>query len=242
VVAGDDPDVLVQPVAAHGRAVAAAPIRRDRPLAPVDEGDRAVPQPGEVVDGLADALGVRRPHHVHPVGGNPAPDHHHGQLPRERTEVGGRRHRAQQHQRLAAEVDQRLDRPALVTGAGHRAQHHVVALPLGDLVEVLDQLGMEGAADVHHHADQVGPPPGEQAGGPVPAVAQRGGRLQHPLARCRAGTGRVAQHHRHRRRGHPDPCADVLEPRTATGTRRIAVRDPVHRPLRHVQRFSDRRS
>jgi hypothetical protein len=215
VVAGQDKDVVGEAVAAHGRPVAAAAVGGDRPPAPVDMGDRAVPQPGQVVDGLADPLGVGRADHVHGVAGDPAPDHHHRELPAEGGQLGGRGDRAQQDQGLAAEVDQGLGGPALVAGAGHRAQDHVVAVALGRLVEVLDQLGVEGAAHHHLHPDQVGPPPGEQAGRPVGAVAELGGRLQDPLAGGRAGPGGARQHHRHRGRRHPDPGGHVLQPGTA---------------------------
>jgi hypothetical protein len=215
VVAADDLEVAAQAVAAHGRAVAAAAVGGDRPPAPVDVGDRPVPEAGQVVDGLADPVGVGRADHVDAVGGDPAADHHHRQLPAQVGQLGRRGDRAEQDQGLAAEVDQGLDGPALVPGAGHRAQHHVVATALGGLVEVGRQLGVEGAAQLHQHPDQVGPPPGEQAGRPVGAVAQLGRRLQHPLTGGRARPGGVAQHHRHRGRGHPDPLGDVLEPRAA---------------------------
>ena len=174
-----------------------------------------MPEVGQVVDDLADPLGVGRPDHVDPAAGDPAADHHHRQLPPQGGELGGGGDRAEEDQGLAAEVDQRLGGPALVAGAGHRAQDDVVAAALGGLVEVLDQLGVERAAHLHQHPDQVGPPPGEQAGRPVGAVAELGGRLQHPLAGGRAGAGGAGQHHRHRGRGHPDPLGDVLEPGSA---------------------------
>jgi hypothetical protein len=215
VVAADDPDVALQAVAAHGRAVAAAAVGGDRPPAPVDMGDRTVAKPGQVVDGLPDAVGVGRADHVDAVGADPPPDHHHRQLPAKGGQLGRRGDRAQEDQGLAAEVDQGLDGPALVPGAGHGAQDHVVALALGRLVEVLDELGVEGAARFQQHPDQVGPAPGEQAGRPVRPVAQLGGRRQHPLAGGGAGPGSAREDHRHRGRGHPDPRRHILKPRPA---------------------------
>ena len=105
-----------------------------------------MPQPGQVVDGLPDTVGVGRTDNVDPVAGDPAADHHHRQLPAQGDQLGGRGDRAEQDQGLAAEVDQGLGGPALVTGPGHGAKDDVVALPLGRLVEILDQLGVEGAA------------------------------------------------------------------------------------------------
>ena len=66
VIAGDDPQVAGEAPPAHGLPVPAAAVRRYGPAAPVDEGDVAMAQAGEVADRLGDAPVVRGPHHVHP--------------------------------------------------------------------------------------------------------------------------------------------------------------------------------
>ena len=55
---------VLEAVAAHRHAVAASPVGGDRALAPVDEGDVAVAQPGQVLDGQGDAPVVGRADHV----------------------------------------------------------------------------------------------------------------------------------------------------------------------------------
>jgi hypothetical protein len=106
MVAANDPDVVGQAVAAHGRAVAAAAVGGDRPPAPVDIGDRAVPKPGQVVDDLADpSASADRTTSTAPPN-DPAPDHHHRQLP-PKGAASRARHRAEEDQGLAPEVDQR---------------------------------------------------------------------------------------------------------------------------------------
>src|ERR1700716_2622793 len=88
---------------------------------------------------------------------------------------------------------------------------------------MLDELGMEHVPDIHHHAEQVPAPPGEQPGVPVGSVPKPRGNLQHSTARRRTGTRRIAEHERYRSRGQSDLSGDVLQPRTSTCTGTVVV-------------------
>jgi hypothetical protein len=192
VSARDDPLGGGQPVPAHRRAVSAAPKRRDRALPAVNERDVAVPEPDQVVDRLGHAEIVGGPHHVD-VRARLLTDDHDRELPAQCAELRDRCDRAQQDESLAAEVQQRVDRAPLVPARGHGAEHQVVAAALAGLVQVLDQLGVEGTADVEHDAEQPGTPAGEQAGGPVRPVAEPVRGLPDPAPGLLAGPGPVAQ-------------------------------------------------
>ena len=166
------------------------------------------------IDGLRDALVVGGPDHIDAGGGDRPTDHHHRELSVQGGQALGRSLRTEQDQGLAPGVEQRLDRPRLVAAAGDGAQDQVVAVPLGGLVDVLDELGVEGVADVQHDADQSAASAGQHARRPVRAVAQAGGRSQHALPGGGARSGDATEHHRHRRRGDADLGGDVLQART----------------------------
>ena len=199
--------------------VALPPETRDRAARAVHKDDGAVAEAGEVLDGQGHAAVVRRADDVDPGRAQAASDGDDGVL---RSEGGQRslgQPRSEQQQRLTAEVEQRLDGPALPMGAGQGAHDDVIAASVGSDVYLLEQLGVEGAADVHRHAEELGAAPGEQAGGAVRAVADRTGRLEHRLAGLRARAGLSTQHQRGRRRGHSRSRGDVLQAR-ADWTRR----------------------
>jgi hypothetical protein len=65
--------------------------------------------------------------------------------------------RAEQDQRLTPELQQRLDRAALIVASGHRAEHDLVALAVCSLLDAFDQFGVEGIAHVHRDAKVPGP-------------------------------------------------------------------------------------
>ena len=178
---------------------------------PVDEGDPPVPERGEVVDRGLEALAVGCQHAGH-LGRAGTPDGH-GRAQRcERRQVGIRQLRSEQHQRLAAEVEQRLGGPVLVGARGGGAQDEVEPTVRRGAVERSHQLGVERAADVEQHPEQVRAPTGEQARGAVGAVAQVGRGRAHGLRGARAGPGAAAQHQRRRGRGHPGTLRDVDQP------------------------------
>jgi len=214
VVARDHLEVLAEAVPAHRPLVATAPAGRDGSATAVDIGDATVAEAGEVVDRLRDALVVGGANDVDPVGADGTADHDHREPAVERGEARGRRFGAQQHEGLAAGVEQRLDRPRLVPGPRDGTEHEVVPGQLRGRVDVLDELGVEGVPDVHHHADETAPAAGQEAGGPVRPVAESCGRLQDTLAGGLARSRNTAQHERHRRRRHSDRGGDVRQPRT----------------------------
>ncbi len=157
-------------------------------------GDAPVPEAGQVLHGLRHALVVGGPDDVDAVRRHRASHGDHRQLSGQGAQPGGRRVGTQQDQRLAPRVEEGLHRSPVVAGPGDRAQDQVVAVLLGSLVDVLDQLGVERAADVHHDADEPAAPAGQQAGGTVGPVTQAARRVEDPIARGSAGAGRPAQH------------------------------------------------
>jgi hypothetical protein len=107
-------------------------------------------------------------------------DHRHP-LP-QRLQPLDRQLRGEQHEGLAAQVEQGLDDPLLVVARGDRAQRDRVAGGVGGQLQLLGQLGAEGVAQDQRHAQHPGPPAGQQAGRAVGPVAEAGGGLQDPLA------------------------------------------------------------
>ena len=200
VAALDQLDLIGQPVIAHRAPVATAPQVGDRARPAVDVGDTAVAEAGEVLDGLRHALVVGRPNHIDIVGCDRPSDHHHRELAAQSGQPLDRCFRTEQDQRLAAGVEQRLDGPRLVAAARDRAQHEVVAVPIGSVVDVLDELRVEGVVDVHHDADETAASAGQRAGRPIWAVAEALGRGQHALPGGRARSGDAAKHEGDRRR------------------------------------------
>ena len=172
-------------------------------------------QAREVGDGLGDALVVGGPDDVDGRGRDGAADRHHRKLPVQLGEVLGGSLRADEDQGLAAGVQQRLHRPALVAAPGDGAQDEVVAATVGGLLDVLHELGVERVGDVHDHADEPAAPAGQQARRPVRPVAQLRRRLQHALPGGGARPRDAPEHERHRRGGHPGGRGDVAEPRAA---------------------------
>ena len=88
-------------------------------------------------------------------------------------------------------------------------------VPVGGLVDVLDELGMEGVTDVHDHADEPTTATGQRTGRPIRAITQASGGGDDALTGRRARPGDVAQARvrpsplRHRRRPRRHPAADV---------------------------------
>ena len=67
-------------------------------------------------------------------------------------------------------------------------------MPLGGLVDVFDELCVEGVADVHHDADQSAASARERARRPIRSVAEPSGRGQHALPGCGAWSGDTPEH------------------------------------------------
>jgi hypothetical protein len=177
----------------------------------------------QVADRLSDALVIRRPHHVHGSGRDPAPDHHDGELTTQSIEPPGGIIGAEQDERLTPEVEQDLDGPPRVAAGRHGAQQQVVAAGRGGRVEFADEVGMKGVADVHQHAKVAAPPPGQQAGRPVSPVTQLLRGLQDPGSGRFARTRLVPEHERYQPGRNSGQGRDVGQPRTPAGGRRRVV-------------------
>src|SRR5437870_2722268 len=125
-----------------------------------------------MADRLRDTLVICRPYHVDGGGPDPAADHDDGEFLAECVQPPSWVIWAKQDKRLAAKVEQDLGRSPLVTRGRHRGEHQVVAELRGGCVEIRDEFGVEGIAYVHHHAEMVTAPSGQQAGRPVGPVAK----------------------------------------------------------------------
>src|SRR5262245_22139915 len=142
--AGQDAGLAVEAVEAHRLAVAAAAVGGAGGAAAVDVGDAAVAGGDEMVDGLVESLVVGGADDVD-VAVADGPGHHdHGQAGGEVGQVGGRRPRAEQDERLAAVLEQAAHGASLVTGRGDGAERQLVAALVGRLVEAADEVAMEG--------------------------------------------------------------------------------------------------
>ncbi len=112
-------------------------------------------EPGEVLDGEPDPDVVGRAHDVDPGGLGAPADGDDVVLLGESRELRVGQVRTEQEQRLAPEVEERLDGAALVPGAGQGADDDVVAALVGSGLEVLEELGVEAAANVHRDTEQL---------------------------------------------------------------------------------------
>jgi len=121
--------------------------------------------------------------------------------------VGGVR--AEQHQSLAAVLQQARHRALLVAIGGDGAERQLVAEPVGRAVEPADQIAVEGVLDPEHHAEQPAAVAAQPPGPGVRTVAQLVRRPQDPLPGPRAGPGHVPDHDRDQRHRHPGPGGHV---------------------------------
>jgi hypothetical protein len=195
----------------HRGAVAAAALGRPRRAAAVDMRDLPVTQPHQVRDRLPYPFLVVRPYDVDGRVAHVAGDHHHRDLPGELAEARPGGLGTEEDQRLAAVVQERLDRAALVTAGRQRAERDVVAGRLGRGVDALQQVGVERLVRAERDPEQPGPAAGQQPGTRVGPVAELGRAGQDPLAGLLAWARRAADDQRDQRAGHTRTGRDVLQ-------------------------------
>ena len=90
-------------------------------------------------------------------------------------------------------VQQRFDGARFIVAACDGTEQNVVSVPVGGLVEVLDEFGVEGVTDVHDHADESTAATGQRTGRPIRAITQAGGGGGDALTGRRARPGDAAQ-------------------------------------------------
>jgi hypothetical protein len=148
-------DLAGQAVAAHGGAVAAAPVGGAGHAAAVDVDDVAVAEGNQVVHGLAGSVVVGGPHDLHAGRGRRQPpgDADDRQLRGELLQPRGWGLRAEQDQRLAPVGEQRVGGALLVAAGGHRAERELVPGRLGHRVQAFHQVGVERALQAEPHAE-----------------------------------------------------------------------------------------
>ena len=92
------------------------------------------------------------------------------------------------------------------------AQHEAVVLALGDVLDAPQHRGEEGVLDVgDDRRPQRGALPAQGPGRPGRLVAERLGRLAHPLGALGRHGGGAVEHPRHRRGAHPGLAGDVAD-------------------------------
>jgi hypothetical protein len=170
-----------------------------------------VPELDEVVHGLLEPGRVVRAHDVHRPVPHRAGDDHHREPGRECRQVDRRRLRAEQHQRLAAVLQQAPHRALLVAPRCHRAQRQLVAHPVRRRVQPAHQVAVERVLHAEHHAEQPAAAAAQQPGADVGAVAQLVRDGQHSLPSRRARAGHLPHDDRHQRRRDVGTRRDVRE-------------------------------
>ena len=197
VVTGEDLDAPGQPVAAHGGPVATPALVGAWHGAAVHVRDGPMAKPGQVVDGLPQAIGVGGSHAVHAGGPDTAVDVDDRYLLGDRRQLSWAGLGADHDDRLAAHSQQILHGLLFVAPGRHGAEHDGVTAPLGGGVERLDDVHVVRVAhgEQHPQLPAAGAPQKLRRG--VGTVAQFPGHLEHALARLRTGPGLVAEDQRH---------------------------------------------
>ncbi len=171
--------------------------------------DLAMPQPDQMIDHQPEAVPVGGAHDVDARGGGRATDHHHRHRPPEALQLRDRQIRPEQDQRLAAEVEQGLDRPELAVGLGDRTQHDLVAVAVRGRLDRLDHVAVKGVAHPHRDAQMLGAAQLEQAGGAVGAIAEALGRREDPRPGALTRPGHSPEHDRDQRLRDPGSLGHV---------------------------------
>ena len=128
---------------AHGGAVAVTAFGGAGGFLAVDVRDLVVPKVGEVLDGEADAGHVVGPDHVHGARAERSGDHDDRQAFGELLDRPAGKCRADEDERFAAVVEQRLHGAGLVASRCRGAEGQLVAGAVDGLVELFDYLGVE---------------------------------------------------------------------------------------------------
>ena len=204
------------PAGPERRPVSGEPVHRRADLArPGDAGDPLVAAVDQVLDAFARAVLVVDQHGVRLDAVDPAVDQHHRDLRvREQLDAFGRTGRGDHHTgHLLGQRCRRVRRflRRVLVGV---AQHHVVALALGDVLDAADQRGEERVLDVgDDHGPQVRAGLAQVAGDAVRAVAELGDRGADLLGQLRIHVAPPAQHPRDGGRRHAGSTRDVVDRR-----------------------------
>jgi predicted dehydrogenase len=150
--AGDYPCAVAQAADPHRGPVTLSPLGRDGLAAAVDVDDVTMAEPGQMADDERQAAVVGGTHHVDVVKVHPASHQDERQLVSQLAQARLGQLGAEQDRGLAAEAEECPDGAALVVRGGDQGRHDLVTGLSRRCLDVLYQLGLEGAADVHGDA------------------------------------------------------------------------------------------
>ena len=146
----------------------------------------------QVVHGQDSACDVVTTHRIDTT--NPPSHGHDGYLTGQFGEFACGHLRPDEHQTLAAVIDQRSQCTGLVAMRRDSAEHHVVSQLFAGGIHTVDEIGVELLPRGERHADELCPLLTQPTGPRVGSVTDFIGGPPHPLARLLARTRDIAHH------------------------------------------------